>query len=150
MYIWASTEKKDIRLGFKYSCAHHIFYLKGCGTVLKEDPPAAAGETLPIVAAKLETTGQWGTVPACTPHYRTAQNEQVVANTQSTTYLGSVYIPVREEKAYVHLKFNVAKSYKQKAFPLDTQQYGNLEDLPSLQHWQCHYSQVLQRQSQQI
>ena len=38
-------------------------YLKGCGTALKEAPPAAARETLPIVATKLESTTQCGTVP---------------------------------------------------------------------------------------
>ena len=36
--------------------------LKGCGSVLKEAPPAAARETLPIVAAKLENTEQCGRV----------------------------------------------------------------------------------------
>ena len=36
----------------------------GCETVLKEAPPAPARETFPIVAAKLESTVQCGTVPA--------------------------------------------------------------------------------------
>ena len=40
-----------------------IFYLKGCETVLKETPSTAARETLLIVAAKLESTAQCGTVP---------------------------------------------------------------------------------------
>ena len=59
---------------------HFIYlfiYLKGCGTVQKEDPPAAVRETLPIVATKLESTAQCGMVPV---NYRTAQNKQVVAN----------------------------------------------------------------------
>ena len=40
-----------------------FIYLKGCGTALKEAPPAAARETFPIVATKLESTAQCGTVP---------------------------------------------------------------------------------------
>ena len=40
-----------------------FLYLKGCGTVLKKAPPAAARETLPIFAAKLESIAQCGTVP---------------------------------------------------------------------------------------
>ena len=39
-----------------------LIYLKGCGTTLKEAPPAAARETLPIVATNLECTAQCGTV----------------------------------------------------------------------------------------
>ena len=35
----------------------------GCETALKEASPAAARETLPIVATKLESTAQYGTVP---------------------------------------------------------------------------------------
>ena len=43
---------------------NNIFiYLKGCGTALKEAPPAAARETFPIVATKLETTALCGKVP---------------------------------------------------------------------------------------
>ena len=45
----------------KIFCA--FIYLKGCGTALKEDPPAAARETLPIVATKLESTAQCGKIP---------------------------------------------------------------------------------------
>ena len=37
--------------------------LKGCGTVLNKVPPAAARKTLPIVATKLKSTAQCGTVP---------------------------------------------------------------------------------------
>ena len=40
----------------------NFFNLKGCGTVVKEAPPAAARETLLIVAAKLKSTAQCGTV----------------------------------------------------------------------------------------
>ena len=40
-----------------------IIYLQSCGTTLKETSAAAARETLPIVAAKLESTAQGGTVP---------------------------------------------------------------------------------------
>ena len=36
-------------------CYLIFIYLKGCGTALKEAPPVAARETLPIVATKLET-----------------------------------------------------------------------------------------------
>ena len=42
---------------------HYLFYLKGCGTVLKEAPPAARGETFPIVVAKRKSTAHCGTVP---------------------------------------------------------------------------------------
>ena len=50
----------------------------GCGTALKEAHPAAARETLPIVAAKPEFRAMRN--GPCTHHYRTAQNEKVVAN----------------------------------------------------------------------
>ena len=40
-----------------------LFYLKVCRTILKEDSPAAARETLFIVAAKVESTEQCRTVP---------------------------------------------------------------------------------------
>ena len=40
-----------------------IYFLRGCGTVLKKAPLAAARENLPIVAAKLESTAQCRTVP---------------------------------------------------------------------------------------
>ena len=40
-----------------------FIHLKDRATALKEVPPAAAQETLPIVATKLESTGQCGTVP---------------------------------------------------------------------------------------
>ena len=39
-----------------------IFFLKECGGVLKKAPLAAAQETLPIVAAKLESTAQCETI----------------------------------------------------------------------------------------
>ena len=47
----------------------HSFF-KDCGTVLKEAPPAAVREILPIASTKLESPTSYGT----------AQNEQVVAN----------------------------------------------------------------------
>ena len=40
-----------------------FIYLKGRGTALKEAPPAAPRETFLIVATKLESTAQCGTVP---------------------------------------------------------------------------------------
>ena len=46
---------------------HLFIYLKGCGTALKEAPPAAARETLPMVATNLESTAQCGTVPVPPP-----------------------------------------------------------------------------------
>ena len=50
-------------MGVKSKNDFVLFYLKSCETVLKETLPAAARETLPIVAAKLENTAQCGTVP---------------------------------------------------------------------------------------
>ena len=44
-----------------------IIYLKGCGSAHKEAPPAAAGETWPIVATTLESTAQCGTVTVPPP-----------------------------------------------------------------------------------
>ena len=41
----------------------YFISLEGCGSALKEAPPAAARATLPIVATKLESTTQCGTVP---------------------------------------------------------------------------------------
>ena len=40
-----------------------LIYLKDCRTALKEAPPAAARETLPIVSTKVESIAQCGTVP---------------------------------------------------------------------------------------
>ena len=40
-----------------------IIYLKNCGTAQKEVSPAAARATLPIVATKLESAAQCGTIP---------------------------------------------------------------------------------------
>ena len=94
---------------------------------------------------------------SCTPHYRTAQTEQVVANRKAALYLSKnekdcgrkkrahelCQLPTslaafmdqfREGKTYLHFKLNLAKSYKQEASPNYTQRYGNLEDLPNLQH----------------
>ena len=42
---------------------YFFIYLKGCGTALKEVPPVAAREALPIVATKVESTAQCETVP---------------------------------------------------------------------------------------
>ena len=44
-------------------CCLVIIYLMGCEAALKEAPPAAARETLPTVATKLESTAHCGTVP---------------------------------------------------------------------------------------
>ena len=51
---------------------------------------------------------------------------------QLPTSLAAFTDQFKEGKAYLHLKLNLAKSYKQKASPnYTTQRYGNLEDLPS-------------------
>ena len=119
-----------------FKIVHKIFllYLKGWETALKVAPPAAARETLPHVATKLESTAQCRMFPVPPPpHYRTAaQNEQVVANEgggidetvrkkgahelcQLPTSLAAFTDQFREGKAYIHLKLNLAKSYKQEA-----------------------------------
>ena len=46
----------------------------------KGEPSIRSMETLPIVAAKLESSAQCEMVPVPHPHYQTAQYEQVVAN----------------------------------------------------------------------
>ena len=46
--------------------------------------------------------------------------------TSVTAFTGQL----RKGKAYLHLKFNLAKACKQEASPNFTQRYGNLEDLP--------------------
>ena len=41
----------------------YLFNVKGCGTTIKEALPAAARETLFIVATKLESIAKCGTIP---------------------------------------------------------------------------------------
>ena len=53
---------------------------------------------------------------------------------QLSTSLAAFTDQFSEEKSYLHLKLNLAISYKQEASPNYTQRYGNLEDLHSLQH----------------
>ena len=42
---------------------HFCIYLKGCGTAVKEAPPAAVRETLLFVASNLESTALCETFP---------------------------------------------------------------------------------------
>ena len=102
-------------------------------------PPAAAQETLPIVAAKLESTAQYGTVPVPpitglprksilwlikgAVQYlgkikeETVEKKEAHELCQLHTPLASFTDQLREGKAYLHLKLNLARSYKQKASP---------------------------------
>ena len=120
---------------FRYRIVHYILfiYLKGYGTALKEEPPAAARDTLPIVATKLESTAQCGTLPVPpitgppkinkswlirgTAQYIGKMKEETVKK-NGTHELGN-YLPhwprsdqFREGKVYLHLKLNLGKLYK--------------------------------------
>ena len=119
----------NLLLHFLFS--FYSIYLKGCGSNLKKAPPATAREALSIVAIR-----NWR-VPrnaeqSLYPHYRTAQNEQVVANwggdtvpwknerrnsgrkeevhelvDQLPTSLAAFMDQFREGKAYLDLKLNI-------------------------------------------
>ena len=71
------TQIKPIHLD-SYFMESIVFCLMGCGAALKESPPAVSLETFSIVATKLEYRAMRNS--PCTPHYRTAQNEQSVTN----------------------------------------------------------------------
>ena len=126
-------------IGKKNECRLLFFiYLKGCGTALKEAPPAAAQDPLPIFATKLESIAQCGAFPVSpftglptmrkswlireAAQYIGKMKEETVRKkgrpwTLLTTYrISRVHESVREGKAYLHLKLNLAKSYKQEAF----------------------------------
>ena len=115
----------------------YIFNLKGCGTVLKVALPAAARKTLPTVAAKLESIAQCGTVPVppitgpskisksllirgTAQHLEKNERRDSVRKkrgpnelSQLPTLLTALTDQFREGKAYLHLKLNPAKQYKQ-------------------------------------
>ena len=119
----------------------HLF-LKGCEAALKEASRAAARETLPIVATKLESTAQCETVPIppitgppkMSKSWLIRMAAQYIGKLkrdsgrkkgahelgQLPTSLAAFMDQFREEKAYRHLKLNLAKSYYQEAFPNST------------------------------
>ena len=131
---------RDSRYARRESTATLISF-KSCGTALNEAPSAAARETLPIVAAKLESTAQWWTVPVppITGPLKVSKTclikgaaQYILKNErrdsekknkrghelcQLPTSLAAFTDQFREGKAYLHLKLNLAKSHKQEASP---------------------------------
>ena len=148
-YSWSITELPQTLnractsriVGSQYIIFHFFridfFNLSCCGIVLKEARSAAARESRPIVAAKLASTAQCGTVPV-PPIIRPPKMSKswlirgggTVAwknekKRDSGRKKGSVN-PVSYLPHWPRSRTSLGKAY------LHAQRYGNLEDLPNL------------------
>ena len=62
MIVVIYGKRDDIQYLLSNLYRHNFIYLKGCEPALKEAPTAAAREALPIIATKLKSAAQCGTV----------------------------------------------------------------------------------------
>ena len=89
-------------IGLLHKQANNLIYLKGYETTQKEPPPAAAWETLPNVATKLESTAQCRTVPVPPITVPPKMSKSWLIR-EAAQYLGKIKETVGEKKGAYEL-----------------------------------------------